>query len=90
MAQPQRPVVNLVDLAPTILYLLGIPVPDWMDGRVLVELLDTSYQPAPEQPALAGRPQVEQPAPVQGTAPQGYSSDEEAQVVERLRRLGYL
>lgn len=90
VTQPQRPVVNLVDLAPTILYLLGIPVPDWMDGRALVELFDAVYQPAPEQPALAGRPPVEQPALVQGTAPQGYSSDEEAQVVERLRRLGYL
>jgi len=86
----QRLVANLVDLAPTILYLLGIPVPDWMDGRVLVELFDAAHQPAPEQPALAGRPQVEQPTPVQGTAPEGYSSDEEAQVVERLRRLGYL
>jgi predicted AlkP superfamily phosphohydrolase/phosphomutase len=31
---------TIVDLAPTLLYLLGLPIPDEMDGRVLEELID--------------------------------------------------
>ena len=30
----------LLDIAPTVLHLLGVPVPDDMDGRVLTELLE--------------------------------------------------
>lgn len=37
-----------VDVAPTILHLLGIPRPDWMDGRVLKEALAGNGGPAPE------------------------------------------
>ena len=33
------------DLAPTLCRLLGIPVPAWMEGRVLEELLDDGPHP---------------------------------------------
>ncbi len=36
---------RLLDIAPTVLHLLGVPVPDDMDGRVLTELLDPSVTP---------------------------------------------
>ena len=36
---------RIVDLAPTVLHVMGCPVPDDMDGRVLTE-------------ALAGRPEL--------------------------------
>ena len=32
-----------MDLAPIILYLLGLPIPTDMDGRVLEEALTSSY-----------------------------------------------
>src|SRR5262249_38778454 len=31
---------SIMDLAPTILYLMGVPVPRDMDGRVLLEIVD--------------------------------------------------
>ncbi len=34
---------SIMDLAPTILYLLGLPIPTGMDGRVLEEALTSSY-----------------------------------------------
>lgn len=72
----------LIDLAPTILYLMGCPIPRDMDGRVLVEMIEDSVvasrAPAYQEPASLAQP----PAPL--------SSDEDQQVVERLRELGYL
>jgi arylsulfatase A-like enzyme len=35
--------ITIYDIAPTVLYLLGIPVPDDMDGRVLREAIDEGY-----------------------------------------------
>ena len=29
--------LSLIDVAPTVLYLMGLPVPEDMEGRVLVE-----------------------------------------------------
>ena len=34
---------RLIDMAPTILHLMGQPVPDDMDGRVLEELFDPEF-----------------------------------------------
>ena len=35
---------NIVDLAPTALHAMGLPVPDDMDGRVLTELFTDGRQ----------------------------------------------
>src|SRR3989344_492838 len=35
--------INITDIAPTILYLMGKPVPDDMDGRVINEAFDEEY-----------------------------------------------
>jgi predicted AlkP superfamily phosphohydrolase/phosphomutase len=69
---------RLVDLAPTILHLMDLPVPRDMDGRVLTE-------------ALADTRAVEFGGTSQGqAATEGYSNEEEAQVIERLKDLGYI
>jgi hypothetical protein len=34
---------SVVDIAPTILYLMGLPVAQDMDGRVLTEILDEDF-----------------------------------------------
>jgi predicted AlkP superfamily phosphohydrolase/phosphomutase len=34
---------NIMDIAPTVLYLMGQPIPKDMDGRVLMELIDDRY-----------------------------------------------
>ena len=37
--------VNIMDLAPTLLYMFGAKVPDDMDGRVLKELFRKGFEP---------------------------------------------
>jgi predicted AlkP superfamily phosphohydrolase/phosphomutase len=72
---------RLVDIAPTILHMMGVPIPDDMDGRALTEAL------SPEHRART----------IQMTEAAGYATEqvdmtpeEQAQVEERLRALGYL
>jgi predicted AlkP superfamily phosphohydrolase/phosphomutase len=72
---------NILDLAPTIMHLLGQAVPRIMDGRVLQEIFashsEISYL---EEGADTAAP----------ADSQSLSQDEEAQLEERLRSLGYL
>lgn len=76
---------SLYDIAPTALYLAGCRLPE-MDGRVLTELL-------PEE-LVRQRPVVieamELPAAGEGASAAPYSEEEEAQIEESLRNLGYL
>lgn len=74
---------TLLDLAPTILYLLAQPVPDHMDGQVLWDLLD---------PALASaQTEVRESFEASDRSHEaGYTGDEEIKVEQRLHELGYL
>ncbi|MDR3632826.1 MAG: alkaline phosphatase family protein [Isosphaeraceae bacterium] len=74
---------RLLDIAPTVLHLLGVPVPGDMDGRVLSELLDPAITAAVPVPANAG---AAQPAPVVS----GYTEEEDEAIQQRLADLGYL
>jgi predicted AlkP superfamily phosphohydrolase/phosphomutase len=74
---------RIVDLAPTLLYALDVPVPDDMDGRVLTELFTESFCHSHDLRVV--------PAAADGKAARsGFSEEEEAEVVSRLRDLGYL
>jgi predicted AlkP superfamily phosphohydrolase/phosphomutase len=74
---------TLLDLAPTILLALGLPIPSDMDGRVLAEGFAPEWlgSHAPSF-VTAGADRVE--------AGTGYSDAEEAQVIDRLSDLGYV
>jgi predicted AlkP superfamily phosphohydrolase/phosphomutase len=74
---------RLIDMAPTILYLLGQPVPEDMDGRVLEELFE---------PALIAEKPVQVGVSEGSDGGQGgqYSAEEAAIVEERLKGLGYI
>jgi hypothetical protein len=74
--------VRIVDLAPTILHLSGVPMPTDMDGRVLTESL------APGS-ALWRCPIQSQPPLGSDRTPLGEGDHEEI-VGDRLRALGYL
>jgi len=75
---------KLVDIAPTLLYLLGVPVPEDMDGKVLTSIFRSDFVAAhPFQAADAsGVSETHRTS--------GYTDEESAKVEERLRALGYL
>jgi predicted AlkP superfamily phosphohydrolase/phosphomutase len=74
---------DIVDIAPTVLYLMGEPIPRAMEGRVLAEFLD------PE--SYASRPPVYADIDTHRVAPSMYVDEEEQlQIEDRLRGLGYL
>ncbi len=74
---------QMADVAPTLLYLLGLPVPEAMDGRVLTAALDPALLAA--QPVRYARPE-DAPAAGEHT----FTAEEEEQVLRRLRDLGYI
>ena len=75
---------RLIDLAPTLLHLLGVPVPADMDGNVLESAFEPDFLAA--HPVRTGA--------ASGTSgtdfPSGYTDAESAAVEERLQALGYL
>jgi predicted AlkP superfamily phosphohydrolase/phosphomutase len=71
----------IIDLAPTILAAMGVPIPQDMDGRTLGEALLGE----------AAFPTVTRPASVNGQSKAaGYSPEEARQIERRLRSMGYL
>lgn len=73
---------QIADLAPTILHLLGQPVPGDMEGRVLSEVFT--------EESLAQRPIQFQAAREGEQERIEYSAEEAEQVEKRLRGLGYI
>lgn len=76
---------GLIDLAPTILHLLDMPVPPDMDGAVLSEILTPEHKR--QNPVQFG----DEPArlPEQEIS-DSYSEEQDAELREQLRQLGYL
>jgi predicted AlkP superfamily phosphohydrolase/phosphomutase len=78
------PPARIIDLTPTILWLLGRPVPENMDGRVLREAFANDTEVLTEPTVAGGSAQPPLPPPAQ------YSPEERQVIEERLRKLGYL
>ncbi len=78
---------RLIDLAPTLLSLLGMPIPEDMDGKVLQQAMDPSKQSNYQKD---GRPLTENATTTSSAGEQGYSAEEAEQVETRLKNLGYL
>jgi predicted AlkP superfamily phosphohydrolase/phosphomutase len=74
---------RILDLAPTILYALGVPLPA-MEGRVLREVFTDEFL------AAHGEALTTAGLPPNGKNDRVYTEEEEAMVQERLRELGYL
>lgn len=74
---------NIMDVAPTILYLMGLPIPADLDGQALTAPLSETWLAAAAPvrgDAVGSREQVEP----------DYTEQESEEVKERLRALGYL
>ena len=78
---------SILDVAPTALYLLDEPIPDWMVGRVLPEMLTPAALASQPVPLAAHAPGSVANA---GGAVQGYDEAEAQEVTDRLAGLGYL
>jgi predicted AlkP superfamily phosphohydrolase/phosphomutase len=76
---------RLIDFAPTLLYLLGQPVPRDMDGKVLSDLFKPEYLQS--HPIVYDDEKEYLQTPTRGG---DYSEEEAAQVEERLKALGYI
>ena len=70
---------DMLDLAPTLLWLLEQPVPTNMDGRVLTECFEL------DRPVERVEPPIEEKG-----SDSGLSESEEAAIRESLRGLGYV
>ena len=73
-----------MDIAPTVLHLLDLPVPEGMDGRVLTEAF------RPEWLAQHAIVYDNVRLDIDKDTDSSYGADEEKKVEERLRALGYL
>ncbi|GIK41925.1 MAG: nucleotide pyrophosphatase [Chloroflexota bacterium] len=90
MSNPE-PLTNLAieDVAPTILYMLGLPVPSDIDGRVLTETLEPDILES--RPVRYGEPVDFWPNKDEALfSDEVISAEDEAEIHARLRALGYL
>jgi predicted AlkP superfamily phosphohydrolase/phosphomutase len=77
---------RIIDVAPTVLYLMGLPIPADMDGQPLLEALD---------PTFVGErlPEYEEGQAPGATPPAGetvFTDEEAALISERLQSMGYI
>ena len=77
---------SIADLAPTILHLMGLPVPENMDGRVLLDALTEEARAARPVHYIAAEDEEEPGGPTGDV----YSDADSAEVEARLAGLGYL
>ncbi|HEX2980941.1 MAG TPA: alkaline phosphatase family protein [Anaerolineaceae bacterium] len=89
VARPE-PLVGLQieDIAPTVLYLMGLPIPKDMDGRELVEI--TAIERNLIQPLLRSEPHERWPSDAEAQPILETVDGGEEIIYERLRALGYM
>lgn len=75
---------EIIDMAPTILSIIGLPIPEDMDGKMLNDIFESECNKKGEvvtEGVVSGRKKISE---------DGYSESESKKVEERLRNLGYL
>jgi predicted AlkP superfamily phosphohydrolase/phosphomutase len=81
------PTLSIIDVAPTLLYTLGLPVPEDLEGRVPTEVFD----PARLQAKPVRREGLTQPPEtLAGRTAEPPDEAGEAELLQRLRALGYV
>ena len=74
---------EIADNAPTVLFLRDAPIPEDVDGKLLSDAFDADL--------LSSREVKRGGISVSGEGPEtGYSEEEEAEVRDRLKALGYV
>ncbi len=75
---------RLMDVIPTLMYLLGEPVPEDMDGVVLTKAIDDEF--VTKRPLVAGEADTQ----TAGSEDRTYATEDEELINKRLQELGYL
>ena len=78
------PKAHITDLAPTILYALGMAIPTDMDGRVLKEIFKEEFTKV--NPVIKIKDDEKEVKREDFT----FSQEEKEEVLEKLKDLGYL
>jgi len=79
---------RIIDVAPTVLYLMGLPIPRDMDGTPLVDALEPDF--------VASRPPHHETnggaagKPAESPAETVFTEDEARLIEERLKSMGYI
>ncbi len=84
---------HLIDIAPTILHLLGVPVPEDMDGRVLTDAFSPNSSPRiPFDPAPPPAPQaaIDQVAIPTKSRPKSRNVSKLSAISSKLLRIIYV
>jgi predicted AlkP superfamily phosphohydrolase/phosphomutase len=79
---------SLLDVAPTLLYSLGLPVPEDVEGRVVVEAFDPIE--IRERPVRFAAPRARGGSATSGSPSVAFDAEAEAKMLQRLRALGYV
>lgn len=76
---------NIVDLAPTVLFLLNRPIPEDIDGSILTSVFESDFLSARTPQFEAVKDTMEE-----GRQPFSLSQEEEKKVFSNLKDLGYM
>ncbi|MHC4115443.1 MAG: alkaline phosphatase family protein [Planctomycetota bacterium] len=74
---------NIYDIMPTMLYLMGVAIPEDVDGRVLTEIISPDF-------VEKNRIKIEKKTKLAPLQENTLSREESKKIRERLRNLGYL
>jgi len=74
-----------MDITPTVLHALGVPVPSDMDGRVLANIFDEEF--ITDRPVVYREKKYKRPL---AETAEIYDADEETVIRDRLKGLGYI
>ena len=79
---------RLLDIAPTCLYALGLPIPEEMEGDVLADIFIDGFRQ--NRPVLIGTSAGTNGKVHGSSMEESYDRESEAQVMMRLKALGYI
>jgi len=83
----ELPELSILDVAPLLLYSVGVPIPAELQGHVATDLLTPEALRA-KPVEISGLPAVAQPAPVMVESV--WDEEDEAEIYQRLQALGYV
>ena len=75
---------NIIDVTPTILYLLGLPIPNDIDGRIIQDAIDDDYlkNHAPLYKSIE--------TDSEKAMEKDYSDEEADKIKKKLKTMGYI